>query len=140
MKIKLKIEKEFDAKYLKVEAGVRHWEDTEVNGEPDTENGDNIPCVNEERDWCPLIEIDTGKIINWEIGKTADIHYKVCDDGKYTLLDQNKDEIKSIEGYVISDLAIGERGFGDYIIMTIDENGIIENWNPTLEDFETEED
>lgn len=133
MKITLKIEKEFDAKFLQVEAGVRYWEDATVNGVTDTE-GDLIPCRVGD-DWCPLIELETGRIINWEIGKTADIHYKVCDDGKYILQDDKKEEIKSVQDYVISDLAIGESGYGDYIIMKVDHIGIIEGWRPTLEDF-----
>lgn len=137
MKITLKIEKEFDAKFLQVEAGVRYWEDASVNGKEDTE-GDLIPCRIDD-DWCPIIELETGKIINWEIGKTADIHYKVCDDGKYILQDENRDHIKSVQDYVISDLAIGESGYGDYIIMKVDENGMIEGWSPTLEDFQDDE-
>lgn len=138
MKITLKIEKEFDAKFLQVEAGVRYWEDASVNGVEDTE-GELIPCRVGD-DWQPLIELETGKIINWEAGKAADIHYKVCDDGKYILLDENEAELKSYEGYVISDLAIGESGFGDYIILKVDENGIIENWRPSLKDFMEGED
>lgn len=134
MKIKLKIEKEYDAKFLQVEAGVRYWEDATVNGVEDTE-GKLIPCKDGEK-WCPIVEIETGKIINWEIGKTAEIHYKICDDGVYTISDENKIEIKTIDGYVISDLAIGESGFGDYIILSIDENGIIKDWSPTLEEFQ----
>ena len=27
-------------------------------------------------------------------------------------------------------------GYGDYIIMKIDENGVIRNWNVNIEDFE----
>lgn len=134
MKIKLKIEKEFDAKFLQVQAGVRYWEDASVNGVEDTE-GELIPCRVGD-DWQPLIELESGKILNWETGKTADIHYKVCDDGNYILLDENEGEIKSIAGYVINDLAIGESGFGDYIIMKVDENGLIEGWSPTLEEFQ----
>ena len=138
MKITLKIEKEFDAKFLQVEAGVRYWEDTEVNGELDTEEGDNVPCKDGEL-WKPLIELETGRVLNWEVGKTASVHYKVCDKGRYILQDAYHEPIKTIDGYVISDLAIGESGFGDYIIMEIDENGMIENWSPSLEEFIDEE-
>lgn len=137
MKITLKIEKEFDAKFLQVEAGVRYWEDATVNGVED-EEGILIPCRDGDT-WNPIIELETGKIINWEIGKTADIHYKVCDDGKYILLDKENKEIITVEDYVISDLAIGESGFGDYIIMLVNEEGIIKDWSPTLEDFKNNE-
>lgn len=137
MKITLKIEKEFDVKFLQVEAGVRYWEDATVNGIED-EEGDLVPCRVGD-DWRPTIELETGKIINWEIGKKADIHYKVCDDGRYTLLDEENKEIITVEDYVISDLAIGESGFGDYIIMQVNEEGIIKDWSPNLEDFKNNE-
>lgn len=133
MKLTLKVEKEFEAKFLQVEAGVRYWEDATVNG-LDDEEGNLIPCRKGDK-WCPIIEIDTGKIINWEIGKAAEIHYKVCDDGKYIILDENKDHIKTLEDYVISDLTDDS----DYIILNVSKDGIIEDWNPTLEDFQQEE-
>lgn len=47
MKVKIKIEKEVEVTTLQVKAGVRYW-DSEVNGEPDTENGENVPCKNGE--------------------------------------------------------------------------------------------
>lgn len=133
MKLKLKIEKEFDVKFLQVEAGVRYWEDADVNGVEDTD-GALIPCRDGD-DWKPLIDVNTGIIQNWTPGVKADIHYKVCDDGKYTLLDENNNVIKSVEDYVISDLTSDS----DYIILTIDETGKIEDWNPTFEDFEQED-
>lgn len=137
MKITLKIEKEFDAKFLQVEAGIRYWEDATINGLED-EEGELIPCRVGD-DWQPLIELETGKIINWEIGKTANIHYKVCDDGEYVLLDEFEHEIKRLKNcYVINDLSIGESGYGDYIIMSIDENGVIKDWSPTLEEFQND--
>lgn len=138
MKLTLKVEKEFDVKELHVEAGVRYWEDAEVNGVEDTD-GDLIPC-REGDDWKPIIDVETGIIKNWVQGTTADIHYKVCDDGKYTLVDEKGESIISVQDYVISDLAIGESGFGDYIIMKVDETGKIENWNPSFEDFQENED
>lgn len=134
MKITLKVEREFDARFLKVEAGVRYWEDARVNG-VDDEGGILIPCRKDDK-WCPFISIENGQIVNWEKGKEANIHYKVCDDGRYTLLDKNYEEIKSIEDYVISDLTDDS----DYIILVVDENGYIENWNPTLKDFQKEVD
>ena len=35
MKATIKNKKEIDVRYLKVDAGVRYWEDADVNGEPD---------------------------------------------------------------------------------------------------------
>ena len=131
---KTTIEKEI--KYLQVNAGVRYWEDADVNGISDTE-GDNIPCKDGER-WKPLIDINTGQITNWEKGKTADTHYKICDDGIYILLEEDMSEVARIEDYVPDGLDIGENGYGDYIIMNIDENGLIQDWDGAkiIESFE----
>ena len=135
MKCKIKIEREVDLKLLIVKAGVRYWEDSEVSGENDTEDGENIPCKNGDL-WSPHIEIETGKILNWEQGKRAEIHYKVCDCCGYELQDENGEVVFSEEdGYVPDTLSPKERGYGDYIIMDIDENGIIADWEFNIEDF-----
>jgi len=133
MKFYKKVNKEFDAKYLSVIAGVRYWEDAKVNGEQD-EDGNLIPCRMGEN-WCPLIELETGVIANWVKGTEADIHYKVCDAGEYLLLDNDSKVIATIDGYVINMLSVGENGYGDYIIMKVDSEGKIEGWEPNLEEF-----
>jgi hypothetical protein len=138
MKVKLKIEKEFDVKYLLAEAGARYWEDTTVNDVEDTE-GTLIPCRDGDY-WKPLIELETGKIVNWQQGVKAEIHYKCCDDGTYKLLDENKEVIKEIEGYVPGIMCPKENGYGDYVIMDIDESGQIQDWECDLSDFTEEED
>jgi len=131
MKIELLKKVEFDAKYLYVEAGVRSYEDAEVNG-VDDENGDLIPCKEGDL-WKPIIDIDEGKIINWAQGTTAKIHYKVCDNGSYYLKDADKNIIKSVEQeYVPNCLCPDENGYGDYIIMDVDKDGLIDNWKPHL--------
>jgi len=137
MKIKMKVETEHDVKKLYVDAGVRYWEDSTVNGMEDM-IGDLIPCREGER-WKPIIDIETGIIINWEVGKSAEIHYKVCDDGIYTLKDSAEKEITSIDGYVPSTMYPKDNGYGDYIIMNIDTNGKIADWSFNSQDFETED-
>jgi len=135
MKVTIKVEKEVELKYLQVKAGVRYWEDTEVNGESDKENGENIPCKNGSL-WMPLIDIETGKIINWKKGVKAEVHYKVCDCLAYELQNENSEIILSEDdGYVPNTLCPKESGYGDYIIMDISENGIISNWNFDFNDF-----
>lgn len=124
---------------LIVKANIRYWEDTKVNGVDDTENGDNVPCKKGDL-WCPEINVATGVIENWEIGKTAFIHYKVTDCCGWELLDSNGHVIKSQEdGYVPDTLSPAEKGYGDYIIMNIDKNGQIEKWKFDLDDFQGEE-
>ncbi len=151
MKTKITIteEKEIDIKYLKLEVFPRYWEDSEVNGSPDIdfyetrgEGTPKMPCAEKtlyrsdfHKDfykwcWTPIINVETGQIINWTEGTTANIHYKVCDEGTYILLDENKNEIKKIESYVPD--CIGE--YGDYIVMNIDEKGFINNFHFSAND------
>lgn len=133
MKVKIKKEVEVTVKTLKVRAGARYWEDATVNGIEDTE-GKLIPC-REGDNWCPIIDIETGRITNWETGKTADIHYKVCDDGDYHILDENDEEVLHLNGYVPDILAINDNGYGDYIILEINEEGFIKDWKFDISNF-----
>lgn len=123
-------------KYLKAECGVRYWEDGTVNDTEDTD-GSLIPC--RERDaWCPIIDLNTGAIADWPEGTTADIHYKVCDDGRYSLLNEDRNVVKEIDGYVPSMMSPGGSGYGDYVIMKIDGSGVIQDWNVDLSYFDEE--
>ena len=139
MKATVNVKKDVELKTLHVEAGVRYWEDATVNDVED-EIGNLIPC-REGDVWKPIIEIDTGKILNWKQGVKADIHYKVCDDGSYYLKDENGETVLSIENdYVPRMLCPEENGYGDYIIMHVNEEGIIKSWKPSLSGFTKEED
>ena len=125
-------------KLLKVRAGVRYFEDGEVNGENDITYEDQeqgvkprIPCV-EGENWCLDIDAETGVITNWPKGTTAHVHYKVCDccEIEY-FVDGNKvcdNESGKCRGYVPDVLCPNGEGWGDYMIMDIDENGQIQNW------------
>jgi hypothetical protein len=144
MKIELRKIVEYEVMYLEVLAGVRYWEDAEVDGVEDCE-GTLIPCrlnnylnpvtKRTEDFWNPIIDIVTGQIINWENGVTANIHYKVCDNGVYRLLDLTG-PVVTIDGYVPKCMCPLEEGYGDYIIMNVNEDGFIEGWDPTFEEFE----
>lgn len=134
----MRLPQSVEIKTLAVKAGVRYWEDTEVNGQDDTEEGDNIPCKVGDL-WCPEIDIDTGVIINWEKEKTADVHYKVCDMCGWELKDsQGLVILSEPDGYVPRTLCPKKNGYGDYIIMDIDEEGKIKDWNFRLADFYNE--
>jgi hypothetical protein len=121
--------------YIEARCGVRYWEDAQVNGFTDSD-GSRIPFrIGDE--WQPTIELETGIVLAWPKGTTADIHYKVCDAGTYLLLDATQREVARIDGYVPKIMAPGDEdhGFGDYIVMTIDGDGKIDNWNADLSDF-----
>ena len=139
MKVVITVEKEVELKTLLVDAGVRYWEDAKVDGIEDV-NGDLIPCRDGER-WKPIIDIESGIITNWKKGVKANVHYKVCDDGFYQILDNEGNVVLQKEDYVPNILDILRDSYGDYIIMNIDENGLIEKWNnnPNIDDFTNED-
>lgn len=116
------------AAYIEVNAGVRYWEDATVNGTEDTD-GALIPFRHGDR-WKPCIRLADGYVMDWPEGMTADIHYKVCDDGLYCLCDANLAPLtKWRDSYVPGDfLCHGDHGYGDYIIFKVGPDGMIQNY------------
>ena len=114
--------------YIEVDAGVRYWEDATVNGVQDTD-GKLIP-LRSGGSWKPIIRLSDGKVLCWPEGTTADIHYKVCDEGEYWLLDAQRERVSKWNGFYVPDafLCHGDHGYGDYIIFTIGGDGLIEGW------------
>ena len=135
--VELKQVVSLNARFLKVEAGVRYWEDADVNDQTD-DDGTLIPFRSGDM-WCPTIDIDGGFVVDWPRGVTANVHYKVCDEGTYTLLSDDGEEIRKIEGYVPGIMSPGGSGYGDYIIMSIDSDGTIANWRVRLDEFESDD-
>lgn len=116
------------ATHFEASAGVRYWEDATVNGVED-EDGSRIPCRSGDM-WCPTIELATGRINGWPEGVTAEIYYKVCDDGQYWLLDADGTRIATRKGDYVPDdfLCHGDCGYGDYIILKIGPDGLIADY------------
>lgn len=116
-------------RYIEVSAAVRYWDDAEVNGSPDTESGDLIPCRDGDR-WSPLIRLEDGRIEDWPLGTTASIHYKVCDQGEYWLCDSPGSRVAKWRGDYVPDdfLCHGDTGYGDYIIFDVGPDGVISDW------------
>lgn len=133
MKIELTVKKEFEVKTLLIDAGVRYWEDSTVNGVEDN-GGVLIPCRVNDR-WKPIVDIETGIIKNWDKGKEAEIHYKVCDDGEYWLRDENDNDIVKAKGCFVPSFLGTD---GDYIVFNVDKNGLIQNWVFDSEPFKRE--
>lgn len=125
-----------NAKYIEVFAGARYWEDSKLNGVEDVDG--KIP-LRKGGCWCPTIDLNTGEVLNWPKGTTANVHYKVCDSGQYWLLNEQKERILQWKDYYVPDsiLCPKAKGYGDYIILNINENGFIENWKtPYLDEEE----
>lgn len=120
-----------EIKYVRVRAGVRYWEDTDVNGERDNDDNPRMPLVQEikgEKNWVFDIDIKTGKIKDWPKGTTAETHYKTCDDNTISFIGHSGKVLREVDCYVPKFLAIEDSGCGDYIIINIDEDGKINNF------------
>lgn len=122
-------------KYLQADCGVRYFEDGIVNGEPDSDENPRMPFASGEG-WRPLIDLDSGSIVGWPGGVTAETHYKVCDAGRYTLLDADRNAVMVRDSYVPTIMCPEGNGYGDYVIMKIGPDGKIANWVSDLSNFE----
>lgn len=126
---------DYEVSRLIADLGVRYWEDAYVNGIEDV-HGDLIPLRSGDA-WIIDINVKTGAIANWPKGTTASTHYKVCDGGIYTLIDSSGNVItKRNDLYVPDMLAPSGHGYGDYVILDIDEDGNIRGWEPEFSLFE----
>ena len=128
--MKLEMKKTVDVKYIHLAVNVRYEEEDMPNDFPG--RADDV--------WIAMIDIENKKVMGWPEGVEAEFsQMKVCDEGTYKLLDENKKIVLSRDGYVPNSLLPGE--YGDYLSMKISGDGTIENWNPNanLSDFEEEE-
>ena len=155
MKITIRKPSTFNIRYLKINAFVRHWVDCDYstdNGETwhgDFEDimeehnriGKIIPGSDGEH-WKITIDLWNGRVLNWPKGFCLKTHFKVCDEGEYEFLDvDGKDVINITEEfdqyYVPDFLSIEDDGWGDYIIININGDGTIENFDIMEERIKT---
>jgi len=126
MEVELLVKQKFNLKTIFVNAYVRYFEDSEVNGVEDTD-GNLMPFLN-GHSWIFKIDADTGVIIDWPKGTVANVHYKVCDRCSIGFSDENGNSFRQEYGYVPRFLCPKEAGYGVYIIMDILEDGKIDNF------------
>lgn len=125
MKITIKRDVEFDVRFIRIVAAVRY-------------DDEDIPFdfpYRRDDVWDVTVDLDSGKILDWP-GPAFDVHMKVCDEGSYFLLDENKRVVANIlEDYVPNGVVPGE--YGDYIEMNIAADGTVTNWpkQPNLDSF-----
>lgn len=90
---------------------------------------------NESRTLEVTVDLYERKAIGWDDDKGY-IHMwgKVIDSGSYTLLDASMKPLSQIQGYVPSALVPPyERGFGDYLELTINPDGSLLQWRNELD-------
>jgi hypothetical protein len=112
---------------IEAEADVRYWEDATVNGVEDGE-GSLIPGRDGDL-WRVRINLTDGRVEDWPEGTTARIFYKVCDGGEYWLRIGGV-RVAKWKGYYVPDefLCHGKKGLGDYIILSIDGKGFVQDY------------
>lgn len=141
---KIKVEQEINLAGAECWIHPRHWSTSEINGVEDDDDNPQMPLIDEhlgEKAWHIIVNLDTGQICNWPQGTKASIHYKSVDENYIHILDDQLGIVKEYEGYVPNFLCPKEDGWGDYVIMDIDENGFIQNFNNNLDDiFDNEDD
>lgn len=127
------------------------WEDDfEDNNVSDDYVKSQLPCMKEvtythkgiwsgkvsqkkRMDWCPVIDVNKGKILDWPEGFCLKTHFKVCDQGIYVY--SNYDESAQIvsadcdEYYVPTWLDDIDDGYGDYLYINVNGDGSIEKWD-----------
>lgn len=130
-----------------------YWEDASVNGIEDVsfyetkgKGTPQIPCAEQIKDepenciysdhwaWRPVINVETGQIENWNKQVDACVHYKVCDEFECIFLNEDGLIISQYDGYVPPFMYPKRDGFGDYVILDIDECGYIQHWDKQLVD------
>lgn len=121
-------------RFLRADVCPISFEDAEVNGENDNEDEPNIPCYESGR-WNILIDIKTGKVLNWKQGVDARVYYKVVDEGVYTMYDNSMRKVDEYEGYVPDLMSLDDNGYGDYMNLTINEDGFIEDWPVNINSY-----
>jgi hypothetical protein len=130
MKTTIKVEKEVDIRAVLIDISPRYIGDSDDDDMPT-----DFPLLNEDKTaWVASVNIDTGEIAGWPIGDKREMHVKVCDAGLYKLIDSDGNVIAEKDGYVPE---IVPNDYGDYVDLSIDENGVITNWNSGagLDDF-----
>jgi hypothetical protein len=80
-----------------------------------------------------VLDLDTRRVRDWPTGRTLELHLKVVDTGTYDLL-SGDDTVATREQSYVPGVLPGEH-YGDYLILSISEDGSIGGWNPTPRDL-----
>lgn len=129
---------EIDVAFLRIDVPVRYEEEGIPKDFPLRVPVDQLNQHSDYDRWQALVDVETGKLSEWPVGKTGRIHMKVCDEGNYTLYDANMNELADIEEDYVPSFLPGEH-CGDYIIFDIGEDGVIANWPTRISSTEINE-
>ena len=129
--IKKVIETDAEVSTLEIDAHMRYLEDTTYSCDGEwvncNENDSECPCT-EGHQWKPIIDVNTGQILNWSADRKFWVFGKVCDEFKCKVKGINDEVLIDYEGYVPNCMSINDKGYGDYIDMIVNPDGIIQDW------------
>jgi len=136
MKANVVVKKEVDIKKVVVDFCPRYTDEEESSF---YHGNEKLPFFDGER-FKIEFDPDTGVVIGWPEGRPVDIFEKICDEGTYTLLDENDEEIASIHQDYVPCIVPNE--YGDYIALKIDDTGKLSNFvkDADISDFFPSED
>ncbi|QHS09059.1 hypothetical protein [Sinimarinibacterium sp. NLF-5-8] len=119
-----------NAFYAKAIATPLFWEDSTFNDMEDDPAGSAFPLPRKGAAFMILIRLHDGKIMGWPLGMTARLHYKVCDEGEYFLLDERMNTLAQWDGAYVPETIFDpdDCGYGDYVSLDIDDSGFVERW------------
>lgn len=130
MLITIPVKNEIDFKTLRLVSNVRYYSSATVNGVDDNDDYPQIPGYNSDQNrliWD--IDINTGQILKWPKGVTAEVCYKTCDENDIFIYNsEDKLVFSEYSAYTPNCLALEDSGYGDYIILNINEDGYIHKW------------
>jgi hypothetical protein len=119
MKFTRMVPQETEIAYVKVSVPVR-YDDEDITYDAPLRSGNT---------WEATVEVDTGIIKDWPIGRSLFLSMKVCDEGQYSLLDADFQKIADHQHYYVPHCTVPGSD-GDYIKLEIDASGKILNWKP----------
>ena len=145
MKTELENKLNQEARYLRIsipydkEEGMATFDDG-VMTELECDDGFVPPMLCEEDQILEyVIDLKDRKVFGWNYKEgNLKMRAKVRDSGTYTLLDENRQPLWQICGYVPNRLIPPfERGYGDYIELAVEADGTIVGWpqTPDLSEF-----
>lgn len=116
---------------LEIHANVRYFQDCIVNGIKCEQDNLLFPKRFITNNMLIFrIDLKQKYIINWPIGTTVKIFFKIADGFSGIVYAKNGSiKLKYEEGYVPSNLDFDNNSYGDYLNFNIDQNGYILNWD-----------
>lgn len=131
MKVKLLTGKTVEAKYIAFYVKPMWHGYISVTSDSLSNDGRDLPCLCNNI-WCPILDLDTGEIVNWKKGCSADILIEHTDACYASLLDADKKLLGRSENenfYVGNDSGMKDPYYYFAFKWSVKSNKKIEKWS-----------